>query len=96
MFDDILGTIDYDKQLLKDKLGVMFKKHYKYNIVRIELLHYAWPNSMMSEIFLTGGPDFKDFYRQYLVPILKEFQKSEIILSDIDYDCGKFSVDIQW
>jgi hypothetical protein len=98
MFDEILGKVDYDQQLFKNKLKAQFEKHYKRNTVRISSFEYRGENPVefFGDCFQSGGPKIKLFVVRILLPIFEEFNKSCIIVSNLDYDAGYFYADVQW
>jgi hypothetical protein len=96
MFEDILGTVDYDKQFLRKKLKAKFKQYYKRNTIRIKTILYDQKGTTIDGVFKTSGPEIVKFCLQHIVPILDELCKPRIILKNLEYDAGELTVDIEW
>ena len=96
VFDDILGSVDYEKVLFKSKIKLQFQKHYKQKIVRIGYLGYLDGVLSFKRVFQTGGMNVKIFTVSYLLPIFKEYNKTQIVLYNLEYDSGSFYTNIEW
>jgi hypothetical protein len=96
VFDDILGAVDYEKLLFKSKIKLQFLKHYKQKIVRVGYLNYFDGVLSFNFVFQTGGMNVKIFTASYLLPIFREYDKTRIVLYNLEYDSGCFYTDVQW
>ena len=98
MFDDILGAVDYDLQDLRNKVKLQFETHYKQKTVRVGWFEYRIHREdlLFKRCYQNGGMNVKLFTATYLLPILKEYNKSQIVFTNLEYDSGTFYANIDW